>query len=233
MELYGSSPLSRPRVKDKDLTKLLSPAGTIKEIGSAPVMSPITLPINRDEERDIGNPRCIVMSRDSESTLPSETSSYNLNASHNLSLNASYGFNQSLNTSCAQNSSLNSSLFIYDTPEIVKYPKYPRVDLPKLRLPPSIFLGGVDDSNEDESETEFYGIEDNKAVDIVIKDSKDEKCKNDDNKSKNEMFCQSNVEEELVRYELKCMEDAERRVEERKVKWEALSLKREREARES
>jgi len=213
--------------RSKDLNKFLSPVGKVKDT----VLSPVTLAINRDAERDIQNPRCIVMSRDSESTLPSETS---LNNSHSYSINTSYSINQSLaNNSCSQDSSQNSSLFIYDTPEIVKYQKYPRVDLPKLRLHPDIFRGR-EGSTEDESDTEFYGIKDNKVVHIVTEadDFKENENADNDDKSKNESLCQSQVEEELVRYEIKCMEDAERRVEERKARWEAISKEREREARE-
>jgi len=238
------SPLSRPKEKlaspvtkmkqdsgekpcrTKDLNKFLSPVGKVKD--PAPVLSPVTLSINRDAERDIGNPRCIVMSRDSESTLPSETS---LNTSHNFSFNTSYSINQSLNNSCSQHSSQNSSLFIYDTPEIVKYQKYPRVDLPKLRLHPDTFKT-EEGSTEDDSDTEFFGIKDNKVVDVVTEAGEVKENEKADNKSKNESFCQSHVEEELVRYEIKCMEDAERRVEERKSRWEAISKEREKEARE-
>lgn len=228
------SPLSRAR----DLGKLLSPVIKLKEKG--PVLSPVTLPINRDDERDIGNPRCIVMSRDSEASVPSESSlniskshnfSLNNSYSHNHSLNASYGYNQSLN-----NSSQNSSLFTYDTPEVVKYQKFPRVDLPKLRLPPSLFVGR-EDSTEDESDTEYYGIKDNRGIATVNEAGEGKENTKPSNKSQDETEIilnspQSPVEEELVRYELKCMEDAERRVEERKAKWEAVSKERDREARE-
>merc|ERR1712179_677111 len=139
--------------------------------------------------------------------------------------------NQSLNNSCSQHSSQNSSLFIYDTPEIVKYQKYPRVDLPKLRLHPDTFKT-EEGSTEEDSDTEFFGIKDNKVVDVVTEAGEVKENEKADNKSKNESFCQSHVEEELVRYEIKCMEDAERRVEERKSRWEAISKEREKEARE-
>ena len=56
--------------------KLLSPA--------AKTQSPVTLTINREEERDIVNPRCIVMSRDSEYTSHSD-SNYSLNSQYLLS----------------------------------------------------------------------------------------------------------------------------------------------------
>lgn len=234
------SPLSRAR----DLGLGLSPVNKLRD--KEQVLSPVTLSINRDDERDIGNPRCIVMARDSESSVPSETSlniskshNYSLNNSYSLnqSLNASYGYNQSLNHSCSQqNSSQNSSLFTYDTPEIVKYQKFPRVDLPKLRLPPSLFVGR-EDSTEDESDTEYYGIKDNKVVDIVTGAGEGKENTKPANNSQDEIEVvinspQSPLEEELVRYELKCMEDAERRVDERKAKWEAVSRERDREARE-
>jgi len=208
-----------PLARATELTKLLSPA--------AKTQSPVTLAINREEERDIVNPRCIVMSRDSEYTSHSD-SNYSLNTSHplNYSLNTSLGYNQSLNIECSQNSSQNSSLFIYDTPDIVKYQKFPRVDIPKLRLPPSLFVGR-DDSTEEESDAEYFGMKDNEVCDIVTEDGEGKV-----NKSVHDISLHSPEEEELVRYELKCMEDAERRVEERKAKWEAVSKERDREARE-
>jgi len=233
------SPVSRAKL---EAGHVHSPLSRARDIGLAPspVLSPVTLSINREDERDIGNPRCIVMARDSESSVPSETSlnisrshNYSLNNSysHNQSLNASFGCNQSLNMSCSQS----SSLFTYDTPEIVKYQKFPRVDLPKLRLPPSLFVGR-EDSTEDESDTEYYGIKDNKVVDIVTGAGEGKENTKPANNSSDEteivISPQSPLEEELVRYEMKCMEDAERRVEERKAKWEAVSKERDREARE-
>jgi len=238
----GTAIIPGSRTGDSALV-LMSPVTRVKEAVSLPVLSPVNVSINRAEERDIGNPRCIVMARDSENSLPSETSlnmsrshNYSLNNSQNYSLNTSHGINYSLNHSCTQNSSQNSSLFIYDTPEIVKYQKFPRVDLPKLRLPPSLFVGR-EDSTEDESDTEYFGIKDNKVIDLVTAAGEGKENFKPLDKSKDEVELvvsspQSPVEEELIRYEFKCREDAERRVEERKAKWEEASRERDREARE-
>ena len=108
----------------------------------------------------------------------------------------------------------------------MKYQKFPRVDIPKLRLPPSLFVGR-DDSTEEESDTEYFGIKDNEVCDIVTEDGEGKVTK-----SVHDISLHSPEEEELVRYELKCMEDPGRRVEERKAKWEAVSKERYREARE-
>jgi len=231
------SPVTRSRDSG---SVTMSPITKAKELVSPPALSPVTVAINRDEERDIGNPRCIVMARDSETSVPSDTSlniSRSCNSqSQNYSLNTSRVLNYSLDQSCTHNSSQNSSLFIYDTPDIVKYQKFPRVDLPKLRLPPSLFIGR-EDSIEDESDTEYFGLKDNKVIDLVTAAGEGKENIKPGDKSKEEVeivanMVQSPVEEELLRYELKSRENAERRVEERKAKWEEVSRERDREARE-
>ena len=163
----------------------------------SPALSPVNVVIQRSGERNVVNPRNIVMVRhESESSVRSENS-----------------FNQSLNmSSMTPSDSLNSSLLNYDTPDLIKYQKMPRVDLPKLRLPPSMFVGteeSGDDSNEDDA----------------VRDEPD----NNNSSVKSPRRGQTEVEDELVMYQIKCLEEAEKRVEERRVNWENKSKEKEEE----
>ena len=161
--------------------KAMSPLSLDRSRTSLPsspgVHSPVFISINRTEERDIVDPRNVVMSSES---------SFN-----NSSMSRSYQ---------AEEDPLNTSSFCYETPNLIKFV---RVDVPKLRLPPTLFVGSSDSLSsgaEDEAEPARPG--------------------------------QSQVEEEIVRYELERLERAEKRVQERKAKWEQQSREKELELRE-
>jgi len=178
----------------RDSMTALSPLNLDKSkssLTSSPVvLSPVFINMNRTEERDIVDPRNIVMS--SESSI-------------NTSMSQSY---------LTEDDPLNSSSFSYETPNLIKYTKFPRVDVQKLRLPPTMFVGT--DNSHDESS---------------FNSSLHEPCRHpSDSASPN--AAQSEVEDEIVKYELECREEAEKRVQERKAKWEQQSKEKEVELRE-
>ena len=135
--------------------------------GSPGVPSPVIINMNRTEERDIVDPRNIVMS--SESSL-------------NTSLSTSY---------LTEEDPLSTSSFSYDTPNLIKYNKFPRVDVQKLRFPPKMFVGPDDSQDESLSSYEPSRLH---------------------NEVTSPNVGQSEVEDEIVKYELDCKEEAERRV---------------------
>ena len=158
--------------------------------------SPLTVVVKRGGERDVTNPRHIVMSLDSESSLVSPAMD---RSKLDVSLDKSHH-------------DLNSSVLSYDTPEIIKYKKLPRVDLPRLRLSTSLLEGRKPEEEEQIKEE----AEKDESGDCSI----------------SSLESGSGDWEALVRYELQCREEAERRVAERRARWDAASSAREAAARE-
>ena len=188
------SALSKKFLEDRmrDSLTVLSPLSHDKSrsslTNSPGLLSPVFVSLNRTEERDIVDPRNIIMS--SESSIRSEQS-----------INASLSISQSFQ---AEDDPLNVSSFSYPTSDLIKYDKFPRVDVEKLRLPPSMFVGSQESHNESEE------IREGSSPDVA----------------------QAEVEEELVRYELERREEAERKVAERKAKWEQKAREKEEELKD-
>ena len=147
----------------RDSLTVLSPLGLEKSMTSSPsVLSPVFINMNRGEERDILDPRNIVMSNDSSIT--------------------------SLSQSCqGEEDPLNTSSFCYESPSLIKFQKIPRVDVPKLRLPPTMFVGTNESLNSSSPLTP------SEAPSLRV--------------------AQSEIEDEMVKYELESLEEAEKKVE--------------------
>jgi len=214
-------------IKSEVQTGLVSP----HNYGDRIDMYPVTKIIQRNEERDISNHRCIMMAKerqDSCESSPNVTTDKCNYSDHNSSHPVNLSLNKSLNFSQTHNTSLNSSSLFYDTPEIVKYKKIPRVDVLKLKLPLEMFVKKEEIQNSTmsfdthESDAEYCRLEDEKLKGV----SKPKHFHNIEDANS------SNIEDELIRYELQCLDEAERRVEERKALWDAVSKERDREARE-
>ena len=188
------STLSKKFLEDRmrDSLTVLSPLSLDKSRSSVTnspgLLSPVFVNLNRTEERDIVDPRNIIMS--SESSIRSEQS-----------INASLSISQSCQP---EEDPLNVSSFSYPTSDLIKYDKFPRVDVEKLRLPPSMFVGRSDSLNDSEESKEESSPE----------------------------VAQGEVEAELVKYELERREEAERKVAERKAKWEERAREKEEELKD-
>ena len=184
----------------RDSLTVLSPLSLDKSrssVANSPgLLSPVFVSLNRTEERDLVDPRNIIMS--SESSIRSEQS-----------INASLSFSQSCQ---AEEDPLNVSSFSYPTTDLIKYDKFPRVDVEKLRLPPSMFVG----SQVSHTET------------VNEESSKEEEEETNPDAGQG----QGVVEDELVKYELECRQEAEKKVAERKAKWEQKAREKEEELKD-
>ena len=147
----------------RDSLTVLSPLALEKSLTSSPsVLSPVFINMNRGEERDILDPRNIVMSNDSSIT--------------------------SLSQSCqGEEDPLNTSSICYESPSLIKFQKIPRVDVPKLRLPPTMFVGTNESLNCSSPLTP--------------------------SEASSPRVAQSEIEDEMVKYELESLEEAEKKVE--------------------
>ena len=146
-------------------------------------MTPVSVVIQRHEERDVVDPRNVVISRldTSAASVPSPNLSRSL---------------------LQDTDSLNCSLS-YDTPDLIKYQKYPRVDLRKLRLSDSMFVGSVESVEESQDSFTKRGEKENIAP------------------PRDKSLAQTEIEDEIVREEARMREEVERKTELRKQECEA------------
>ena len=173
----------------------LNRSGLDKSTLQSPVIrspvTPVSVTIKRSEERDVVDPRNVVMSGQKPESPANSSLNYSLNLSRSLALEES-----------------NNSVLSYDTPDVIKYHKYPRVDLQKIRIPDSLLAGDISTEEENES--------------LDVLDISSQLDEGNGKTSPDKSFKgQSSVEEQLMLEMQKRMEDAGRRVEKRSAEWEA------------
>jgi len=179
-----------PLVVLSPLNRSLDKSARQSPVVRSPV-TPVSVTIKRSEERNVVDPRNVVMSgQKPESPSNNNSLNYSLNLSRSLALEES-----------------NSSVLSYDTPDVIKYQKYPRVDLKKIRVPDSFIDGDI--SNEESDSLDVLDISSH-LDEGNAKTSPERSFKG-----------QSSVEEQLMFEMQKRMEDAGRRVEQRSAEWEA------------
>ena len=166
-----------------------------KSVHQSPVIrspvTPVSVTIKRSEERDLVDPRNIVMSGQKLESPANSSLNYSLNLSRSLALEES-----------------NNSVLSYDTPDVIKYQKYPRVDLQKIRVPDSLLPGNISTDEENDS------------IDVLDISSQID-VENSEISPERSFKGQSSVEEQLMLEMQRRMEDAGRRVEKRSAEWEA------------